>query len=149
MWRSKKFIIVVLLAAVVLVGSIGGVVLAADNEDEDGSQHEVQYGALLNRVCEIYEENTGAAINPQELEGAFTQARSEMRDEALDSYLQKLVDSGEITRDEAAQHKEWWQSRPDTQLSRPFGCVGSRGFRSHIGHRFGGGPCLMPADANS
>ena len=43
--------------------------------------------ALLDKVCEIYEQNTGIAIDPQELQNAFIQAQSEMRDEALDNYL--------------------------------------------------------------
>ena len=79
MWRSKKFIVAVLIA-VVLVGSMGGVIFA-QTENGDDSQPKT----LLVRVAEIL------GIDQQKLEDAFTQARSEMQDEALDSRLQNLV----------------------------------------------------------
>jgi len=133
MWRSKKFIVGVVLAAVLLFGSIGGVALA-NTENGDDSQPEARYEALLDRVCEIYEENTGVAINPPELEDAFAQARREIRDEGADRYLQNLIDQGKISQDEADQHQEWFQARPDVPLQRPFDHgFGPRGFR--------GGPC--------
>ena len=37
MWRSKKFIVAAVLATVILVGSIGGVVMAADGDGESGA----------------------------------------------------------------------------------------------------------------
>ena len=104
---SKKFIIVSLLSAVVLVGSIGGIVLA-QTENGDDSQPKT----LLARVAEKL------GLGQQELEDAFAEARSEMRAEALDSRLQKLVDEGKITQDEAAQYKAWWQARPDMEPFR-------------------------------
>ena len=139
MWRSKKFIVLALLAIVVLAGSIGGVALA-NTENGDDSQPESQYEALLDRVCEIYEENTGVAINPQELKDAFAQARSEMRDGALDRHFQNLIDQGSISQDEADQYQEWLQARPDVPLQRPFSHgFGSRGF--HGGPSGWGGIC--------
>jgi hypothetical protein len=122
--RSKKFIILAVLGTVVLVGSITGVVLAQTGNGDD-SQPEARYEALLGRVCTIYEENTGVAIESQELENAFAQAQSEMQAEALKNHLQSLVDEGKITQDEADQYLEWWQSRPDV----PAGL----GFRGHAG----------------
>jgi len=86
MWRSKKFILAGLLATVVLFGSIGGVVLAADNGED--SQPEARYETLLDRVCEIYEENTGVAINSEALKDAFAQARGEMQVEHPKGRLQ-------------------------------------------------------------
>ena len=132
MWRSKKFIVIA-LAAVLLVGSAVGVVLAADNGDEDGSPPEARHEALLDRVSEIYQENTGIAIDPQQLKDAFAQAQSEMLEEALGSRLQYLVEQGKITQGEADQYLEWWQSKPDVPPRF--------GFRGHGGHRFGGRPC--------
>ena len=142
MWRSKKFIVIA-LAAVLLVGSSVGIVLAADNGDEDGSSP-VGHGALPDRVCEIYEENTGTTIDPQVLQDAFAQARSEMRDEVLQNRLQNLVDQGEITQDEADQYKEWWQARPDV--------VAGFGFRGHgrfcgMGGPLGWGRPCVPQSA--
>lgn len=134
MWRSKKFIVIV-LAAVLVVGSSVGVMLAAD--DGNGSLPKAQHAALLDRVCAIYEENTGTTIDQQALQDAFAQARNEMREEALDKYLQKLVDKGKITQQQADQYKEWWQSKPDIQLPRP----PRPGFGGDHGPCFGGRPC--------
>lgn len=101
MWRSKKFLVVAVLATVVLIGGIGGAVLAADNGD--GSQSKT----LITRVAEIL------GIDQQEVEDAFTQARSEMQTETLDNYLQNLIDEGKISQEQADQYKTWLQTRPD------------------------------------
>ena len=106
MWRRKKFIVVALLATVLLVGSTAGGVLAADNGDDS------QPKTLLARVAEIL------GIDQQKVEDAFAQAQSEMRDEALDSRLQKLVDEGKITSDQAEQYKVWLQAEPDMEPYR-------------------------------
>ena len=143
MFRSKKFIIVTVLVAVAVAGSIGGIALA-QTENGDDSQPKT----LLARVAEKL------GIDQQELKDAFAEAQSEMRDEALDGYLQKLVDEGKITEAEAAQYKVWWQARPDmepfqqqlkewqqarpdTPLPKPFGRSDSHGFRG--GMMWGGG----------
>jgi len=134
MWQSKKFILVAVLAAVVLVGSIGGVVLAQANNGDD-SQPKAQYEALLDKVCAIYEQNTGVAIDSQELQKAFTQAQSQMRDEALDNYLKNLVGQGKITQEQADQYLKWWQSRPDVPIAPG---LGGRGMHHGFGGASGG-----------
>jgi hypothetical protein len=136
MWRSKKFIIIAVLVTVVLIGSIGGVVLA-QNQNGDENQPEAQQAVLLEKVCAIYEENTGTAIDAQELQNAFAQAQSEMRDEALSNYLQKLVDEDKITQEQADQYKAWLESKPDVPLFEP----SPFGFPGHGMHRGFGGPC--------
>jgi len=135
MWRSKKFILIAVLSAVVLVGSIGGVVFA-QTENGDDSQPEARHEAMLDRVCEIYEANTGTAIDSQALSDAFAEARSEMQTERMDSRLQKAVEEGRITQEQADQYKEWCQSKPDVPFKLGFGGRG--------GHRMGGGPHPMP-----
>jgi hypothetical protein len=137
MFRSKKLIVGVALAVVLLAGSIGGVALA--NGDDDENLPEARYGALLDKVCEIYEGKTGVTINPEELEDAFAEAQSEMRTEALENHLQSLVEQGEITQDEADQYKTWLESKPDFPLE--FGFRGHGGFPG-MGRMPGfGGPC--------
>jgi hypothetical protein len=130
MWRSKKFIIIAVLAVVVLAGSIGGVALAQTSNDNN--QPAAQQQTLLDKVCAIYEQNTGVAIDSGELQKAFDQARSEMRDEALNNYLQGLVDKGKMTQEQADQYKAWLESKPDV----PF----APGFFGHGMHRGFGGP---------
>jgi len=133
MWRRKKLIIVTVLAAVVLTASLGGIVLA---NGEDDNQPEARYGALLDRVSEIYEQNTGVAIEPEALEDAFAQARSEERTRFMQDHLQSLVEQGEITQEQADEFLQWQQARPDV----PFGF----GFKGHGGPRGLPGPCMMP-----
>ena len=143
MWRKKKLIVIAVLAAVLLAGSMGGVALAqTDNGDDD------QPKTLMERVAEIL------GVDQQELEDAFDQAKSEMRDEALDSYLEGLIAEGEINEEEAEQYKTWWQgkpdmgpfreqmrewagSRPDVPLTGRFGDGGFMG-----GMKRGGGRCF-------
>jgi hypothetical protein len=130
MWRSKKFIIVAVLAVVALVGSIGGVAIA-QSENSDENHPGAGQAALLEKVCEIYEDNTGTAIEADELQEAFAQARDEMQAEALDEHLQSLVDEGKITQEEADQYKAWLEARPeiDAQMAPGFPGAGMhRGF---------------------
>ncbi len=159
MWRKKKWIIVAVVAAtLLLVGGMSSVALA-----QTGSTDNTTSGkTLLARVATIL------GIDQQKVEDAFAQAQSDMRDEALDSRLQKLVDEGKITEEEAVQYKAWWQARPDIepyrqqlrewQQARPGippemkewqgakpgiplpGGFGARGFRG--GMKWGGGPCF-------
>jgi hypothetical protein len=112
MWRSKKFIIITALVVVAVAGTIGGVALAQGNGDEN-TQPGANQAALLERVCEIYQENTGVTINADDLQAALTQAQGEIRDAALQSYLQGLVDSNKLTQEQADALLKWWQERPD------------------------------------
>lgn len=128
MWWRKKLVIVAVLATVVLAGSIGGAVLAADN-DEDGNPEAV-LGTLLDKVFAIYEEKTGVAIDRDALRDAFDQARSERQTEALKTWLQSLVEEGKITQEQADEYLQWQQARPDV----PFGpnLKGRGMFRGHF-----------------
>ncbi|HUV75434.1 MAG TPA: hypothetical protein VMW00_02145 [Dehalococcoidales bacterium] len=137
MFRSKKLIVGVVLAVVLLAGSIGGIALA--NGGDDNSPPEARNGALLDKVCEIYKEKTGVTIDPGELEDAFAQAQSDMRNEALDNYLNGLVSQGTITQEQAGQYKTWLESKPDVPLE--FGFRGHGGFRGIGGMPGFGGPC--------
>jgi len=132
MWRSKKFIAIV-VAAVLLIGGLVGGIVAADTGNEDECSPGAQHVAMLDRVCAIYQENTGTPIDPEALQAAFNQANGEMRAEALQSRLQKLVDEDQISQDEADQYLEWWQSKPDVRVGF--------GFR---GHGMFGGMCGPP-----
>ncbi len=147
MWRNKRFIIFTVLAAVLLAGSIGGIALAADNGNN--SQPEAQPEVMLDRICEIYQQKTGEAIDKEALKDAFTQATSEMRAKALEnrpemsleviqSRLQKLVDEGKITQEQADAMLKRWESRPDI----PPGF----GFKDRGGFRGTGAPWCAPAE---
>ena len=132
MWRSKKFIVIALLATVLLAGSIGGIALAADEEDSS------QPDTMLDRVAEILVEE-GINVTSEQLEDAFTQAQSEMRDEAMKNRLQNLVDQDKLSQDEADEYLEWWQSEPEGLAE--FGFRGHDGFRGMHRMRGFGRPC--------
>jgi hypothetical protein len=147
--KKRKWFIPVVVAAVLLIGGITGGLVAANNISSNttaGNQTQAteQYQALLDRVCAIYEENTGVAINSTQLEAALQQARSEMQDKALQSWLQSLVDKGKITQSEADQYLTWWQSRPDVELPLP-----GLGGHGHGGGMMWGGPCALNASAEA
>ncbi len=125
MWRKKKFIVIAALAAVVLAGTIGGAVYA-----QTANQNRPAAGkTLFARAAAIL------GIEQQKLESAFAQARREMRDEALDNQLKRMVEQGRITQQQADQYRVWWKSRPDVPMGPGFdrgpgfgGPHGKRGF---------------------
>jgi hypothetical protein len=132
MWRGKKLILVAVLASAVLIGSIGGVV-AAQTGNGDDNQPQAQQEALLEKVCAIYEQNTGVTIDAEELQKALGQARDEMQSEALDKFLQNLVDEGKITQEQADQYQAWLEAKPDIGIPIAPG-LGGRDMQ----HGFGG-----------
>jgi hypothetical protein len=140
MWRSKKFIIVTVLAAVALVGSIGGVVLAADDGDNNGPA--AKFGEFIDQVCEIYYKNTGDTINADELQKAVTEAQDEMQAAAMEARLAKMVENGVIDQTQAQELQEWWESRPDVPVG--FGLMAPGGGRPFGGPHGGFGGWFGP-----
>ncbi len=112
---KKKPLIITLIAIATTVGITTGLVFAQD-ESEDATQPVARHEALLERVCEIYEDNTGVVIEPEALEDAFAQAQDEMMAEAMQNRLDALVEEGIITQEEADQLKEWWEAKPEISL---------------------------------
>jgi hypothetical protein len=111
MWRSKKFIIIAVLTVLVVGGTLGGVAIA-QADDQNSSQTQAAGTKLLDKVAEIYEQNTGVAIDSAELQKAFTEAGTALKDEALDNYLQKLVADEKITQEQADDFQAWLDARP-------------------------------------
>jgi len=155
--KKRKWFIPVVVVSVLLIGGItGGLVAAANNGSSNttaGNQTQVtdRYQALLDRVCAIYEEKTGVAIDSGQLKNALEQARSEMQDEALQNWLQNLVDKGKITQEEADQYLEWWQSRPGIELPLPGLGGHGHGGGMMLGRLFKawGGPCSLNASSGA
>ena len=123
MWRSKKAVLMMLLAVALLAGSVAGIA-AAQDENATEDKYIDKQGELLDRVCVIYEANTGVAIDAEQLQEAFIQAQDEIAAAAMENRLQALVDEGIITQEQADEYLDWWQARPDTVLPGPNG----RGF---------------------
>ena len=113
MWERKKFIILgVVLAVVILIGATAGVVFA-------------QTGASKTPVAQVtsavagFSENLTAriakilGIDQQKLDAAIKQANTDLQNQRLDDYLNQLVQSGKITKDQANQYKTWLNSNPN------------------------------------
>jgi ABC-type glycerol-3-phosphate transport system substrate-binding protein len=129
-WKNKKVVLLAALAIAMLIGSVAAGVTLAQSGSGNETQANTRYEALLNKVATIYQQNTGVTIDPQQLETAFTQAQTEMQNEALQSRLQDLVTQGTITQAQADQYLQWWQSKPNTpllELPRGGGMMGGRG----------------------
>lgn len=120
MWISKKVMLIVVLCVVAIAGTLGGVALVGAADDSSTNTTDTVQINLLDKVAEIYEQNTGTAIDPAELEKAFIEAGSSIREERIDAILQRLVEDGRLTQEQADEWKAWWESRPDTAVSDEF-----------------------------
>jgi hypothetical protein len=118
MWRSKKFIITMVLVVVVAVGSIGGVALAQENEEEGPV---AKAGEFMDKVCEIYEENTGVAIDQEAFREAMAQARDEIQTAAMEAHLARMVENGVLDEAQAQEFQAWWEARPDVPIAPGLG----------------------------
>ena len=148
MWKTKKGILLLaLLVGVLLAGSIAGVVAFAQTGNSSESQVKTQYDALLDKVSQIYQKNTGVSLDTQQLKDAFTQAQTEMRSEALQSWLKNLVDKGTITQEQADAYSTWREAKPDVQL--PDGPGGFGGMMKGGGGHCRGGDLFAPAPDTS
>jgi hypothetical protein len=174
MWRSKKFIIVAVLVVLVAGGTLGGVAIAQANDDDNATTTTANVTSFLDKVAEMYQRNTGVEINADDLQQAIKDATQALKDEALDNYLQKLINEGKIDQGQADQFKawlaerptfptdefkQWWDARPDIPglFSQgngpkvgPFGGMqrGLGRFGGMMRGRFGGW-CAPSADTNS
>ena len=140
MWRNKKLILIGVLAVVALVTSLG-IAAVAHADDEDTLPVQNTTTSLIEKVAAIYEANTGIALDPQELENAFIQARNQLRIEIRYQCLDNLVEQGKITQEQFENKKSWIESMPDKLPV--FGFRGHGGFRGMGGMSGFGGPCAL------
>lgn len=109
MKRSRKILLAVLLATVVLAGSISGVALAADGDDEDGPATE--FGNFMDRVIELYQEKTGATIDKDKLHESLNESMEELGDRPRIQVRQRVLD--DLTEEQREALDEWLESRPE------------------------------------
>ncbi len=109
---SKKFFLIGTLCVVLVAATLGGFAIASA-DDEDAAPPRITQTNIMEKVAEIYEQNTGTAIDPDELQKAFDEARDATMTETRDDFLQRLVDDGKITQEQADAWKAWMDARPD------------------------------------
>ncbi|HEY83417.1 MAG TPA: hypothetical protein G4O01_09080 [Dehalococcoidia bacterium] len=148
MSRKMKLLSLVLVAMLLI--SVGGATVALAQEDEEAEPQEEQIetevveeamptmapGVLFGRVAEIL------GVSEEELKEAFIQARQEMMEErweeAFYRLLDKAVEEGLLTQEEADEIKDWWEQRPEAlnleMLKRTFGFIAP-----HLKNRPNGG----------
>jgi len=113
---SKKVkVLVSVLVAVVLLTVGGAATVVAQNDGPtpipEPSTKTLMVTAnttgLLARVALILE------IPEEDLTSAFKQAQQEMRQEAFIRFLDKAVEEGRLTQEEADGTKEWREQKPE------------------------------------
>jgi hypothetical protein len=139
MSKKMKVLIAVLVAILTLTVSGAVAVLAQEDEEVEPDEEELlgelneimprvkmfvstESSELLSRVAEIL------GISEEELSDAFAQAKQEMMaercEEAFYAFLERTVEEGLITEEEAEEIKEWWEQKPEaldwTQLRNAF-----------------------------
>ena len=99
----KLRIIIPIVMAIVAVTAIGfSVALAQENERGDSNANR-----LAAKVAEIL------GLDAAEVDDAIKQARREIRDEAIQKKLNALVENGRLTQEQADEHLNRFQSRPE------------------------------------
>ena len=101
---SKRVKILVSALVVVLLLTVGGVATVMAQEEPTPTP---EAKGLLARVAEILD------IPKEDLTNAFKQAQQEMREEAFIRFLDKAVEEGRLTQEEADGIKEWWEQKPE------------------------------------
>ena len=102
--RMKVFVSV--LVAVVLL-TVGGVATVMADGGSTATDNETGRNGFQARVAEIL------GIPQEDLIDAFEQARQEMREEAFYGKLDKAVEEGLLTQEEADEIQEWWEQKPE------------------------------------
>jgi hypothetical protein len=112
---SKKMKVLIAVLAAVLVLTVGGVTAALAHDEELPTP---PFSELRESFLAKVADNLGVSLD--ELQAAITSAQQEIRDEALTSRLDKAVEEGRLTQEEADALKEWWEQKPDC-LGEGFG----------------------------
>lgn len=128
MSKRAKFLVALSLV-VLLVSATIGTALAQEPTQEKPPVPTMK--KLFTRVAEIL------GIEEQKLIDAFVQAWKELAAEAFQARLNKLVEQGRLTEEQAKQIKEWWAQRPEF-LPPGLGLMGPRPDLDH-GLRWGKG----------
>ena len=105
----KKYWIGIFAAAALLMGTITFGVVAAQDTGEGENTAEAENLApktILGRVAAVL------GLDEATVEDAFQQARKDQKTEAYRDKLDRQVENGRITSEEAEEQFVWFQSRP-------------------------------------
>ena len=118
----KRWLLIPVVVLALAIAVAGGAVLAEGTGDGGSDVSEGNSKGFAARVAEILglEEDTVA--------DAMEQARQEMHDDRVEAWLDKMVELGKITQEQADDYQDWLDDRPEG-LDRSWG----RGFGGHHG----------------
>jgi len=105
MSKRMKVLVSVLVAVVLL--TVGGAAAVMADDGATSTSNATSTNGLLARVAEILD------IPQEDLVNAFEQARQEMREGAFIRSLDRGVEDGLITQEEADEIRGWWEQRPE------------------------------------
>lgn len=105
---SKKMKVIIAVLVAVLALTVGGVTTALAQDEELPTP---PFSELRENFLTKVADKLGVSVD--DLEAAITAAQQEMKEEALTSRLDKAVEEGRLTQDEADAIKEWWEQKPE------------------------------------
>ena len=130
---TKRRIIVLVITGVMAALITGGAVLAQEaGSNEDGTGEDPSRQSLASRVATILNLDEGV------VQGAFTQARRDIRDERFQMRLDRLVEEGILDQEQADELCNWHESRPDYLAGAFLGSGKGGGGHSFYGRGFFG-----------
>ena len=137
---NKKKVIMSIASTLLVLVAIVGTTLAVSADDGGITP---STSTIMERVAELYKNNTGVTLDPSQLQTAFDEAHQEIREQNRNTMLEQLIENGVITEEEATDLRDWLDEKPDIDFSSmkpranqffdnmkaPFGNVyGFRGF---------------------
>ena len=100
---TKRWIMVLAITGIFIALVTAGAVLA----QESGSEEAPSRQSLASRVATIL------GLEEAVVKDALVQARRDIRDERIQKRLDRLVENGRQTQEQADELKKWYDSRPD------------------------------------
>ncbi len=102
---SKRMKALIAVVAAILLLTVAGTATVIAQEEEPAPIPEAN--GLLARVADVL------GISQEDLLNAFRQAQQDVRQEAFLRFLERAVEEGRISQEEAFDILEWWQQRPE------------------------------------
>ncbi|MDY6917600.1 MAG: hypothetical protein SVP26_06590 [Chloroflexota bacterium] len=107
MKRYLKVGAIALLAIAIIGVMAGSAVAFADSSEGDADATEGPRQVFVTKVADIL------GLETEQVANAFQQAHQEMFQEGQQMRLQKALQEGLITEDEASEIQDWWQQQPE------------------------------------
>ena len=120
----KRWLFIPIVVLLVALGVVGGAVLAEQVSDGDKVRDDGDKKGFAGRVAEIL------GLDEETVADAMKQAKKEMHEEFVQAWLDKMVESGRITQDQADEYQAWLDDQPEG-FEKSWG----KGFGRHHGFR--------------